>query len=252
MFVDTHCHLDHPSLYSRLDDVLASARRAGVEKFVTPGVAPKGWEGIARISSLGAGIFPAFGVHPMMAGMYDDGLLDVLERFARRGVAIGEVGLDYALTGVSREKQVAAFRGQARLAVRLGLPVLIHCRRAFRDLLQIMKEEGLREVGGIMHAFSGSPETARECIRQGFMISICGTVTYRNAVRSPEVAAAVPLESLVLETDAPDLTPEPWRGRENEPAFLLETAGKVAGIKGLSLEELAEATTANVAGILGI
>jgi TatD DNase family protein len=251
MLVDTHCHLDHPSLSERLCEVLASARQAGVERFVVPGVAPGGWNGIARLASVEQGIFPAYGLHPMLASRFSGSLLEELAGYARNAVAIGEIGLDYTDAGVSREEQIAAFRCQAHLAVQVGLPVLIHCRRAFQDLLRIMKEERLREVGGILHAFSGSPETARECMKQGFLISFGGTVTYRNAVKSPEVAALVPLDRLVLETDAPDMAPEPHRGEVNEPSFLVDIARKVAEIKGITVAEIAEATTANVVRLFG-
>lgn len=251
MFVDTHCHLDHPSLAGRLAEVLASAGRAGVERFVVPGVAPEGWEGIARLAGGKEAIIPAFGLHPLLAYRYSDGLLEELARYARNAVAIGEIGLDYAVKETSREVQIVAFRSQARLAVRLGLPVLIHCRRAFQDLLRIVKDERLRDVGGIMHAFSGSAEMAREFMKEGFLISFGGTVTYGNAIKSPEVAAQVPLDCLVLETDAPDMTPEPYRGQDNEPAFLVETARRVAEIKGIAVAELAEATTGNVFRLFG-
>jgi len=252
MFVDTHCHLDHPLLSGRLSEVLASARRAGVEKFVIPGVAPDGWDGIAASATGEDGVSAAYGLHPLLAFRFGDGLLEELSEHARNAVAIGEIGLDYSVAGISREEQLIALRCQARLAVRLGLPVLIHCRKAFQDLLRVVKEERLREVGGIMHAFSGSVETAREFMKEGFLISFGGSVTYSNAVKSPQVAACVPLDRLVLETDAPDMAPEPRRGEVNEPAFLLETARKVAGIKGIALAELAEATTGNVERLLHI
>lgn len=252
MFVDTHCHLDHPSLSGRLSQVLAAARGAGVEKIIVPGVAPEGWQGIAALAGGESGVYAGYGLHPLLASRYGDELLEELAGLARNAVAIGEIGLDYSSAGCSREEQLTAFRCQARLAVRLGLPVLIHCRKAFQDLLRVVKEERLREVGGIMHAFSGSIEMAREFMKEGFLISVGGTVTYANAVKSPEVAAQVPLARLVLETDAPDMAPVPHRGGLNEPAFLLETARKVAGIKGIALAELAEATTENVAGLLGI
>lgn len=245
MFIDTHCHLDDPHLFARLPAVLASARGAGVEKFIVPGVGPEGWEGIARIAEEEEGVYPAFGLHPMLAARYDDSLLDRLSSFTGTAVAIGEIGLDYLVTDIPRERQQAAFRAQLRLAVEAGLPVMIHCRRAFRDLLAILLEERIQRVGGVMHAFSGSPEVACECVRLGLFIGVAGTVTYRNAVRPLEVARSIPLEHLLLETDAPDLTPEPHRGKENEPAFLVETARKVAELKGVSVEELARATTEN-------
>jgi TatD DNase family protein len=245
MFVDTHCHLDHPSLSSRLDEVLASARTAGVDRFIVPGVEPGGWQAIARLAAREQGVFPAFGLHPMLASRYDEQLREELARYAQGAVAIGEIGLDYAIAGVSRERQVAALRGQLRLAVRLGLPVLIHCRRAFDDLIRILQEERVREVGGVMHAYSGSLEIAHLCIKQGLLISLAGTVTYLNAIKSPRVAAGISLDHLLLETDAPDMAPEPYRGKVNEPAFLIETARAVARVRGIDVGEVARATTAN-------
>lgn len=250
MFVDTHCHLDDPLLRSRLPQVLADSRAAGVGVFVVPGVSPEGWVGIDAIAEPSQGISPAFGLHPMHAVLWNRDTERLLERYARKGVAVGEIGLDYLLASVPRSLQQGAFRGQLRLAARLGLPVLIHCRRAFEDLLTILDEEGVR--GGVMHAFSGSLETARACIRRGFAISLCGTVTYRNARRPKEVARELPLESLLLETDAPDLPPEAHRGGDNEPAFLRETALAVAAIRNITLEELAAATTATARRILHI
>lgn len=168
-----------------------------------------------------------------------------LATLAGVAVAIGEIGLDYAVSTVQRDIQRAVFRAQLRMAVDAGLPVIIHCRLAFQDLLRIMVDENIGRVGGVMHAFSGSLETARECLRLGLFISVSGTVTYRNAIRPVEVARQIPLDRLVLETDAPDMTPEPFRGRENEPAFLIEIARKVAELKKIPLHELAQATTAN-------
>ncbi|MCM2357794.1 MAG: TatD family hydrolase [Geobacteraceae bacterium] len=244
MLIDTHCHLDDPTLLASLPEILAAARGAGVVKYIVPGVAPEGWDGIARLAEEWDGVCPAFGLHPMFAGLYDEILLTRLRSFAGRAVAIGEIGLDY-LAEVPRERQQAAFRGQLRLAVEAGLPVMIHCRRAFQDLLAILREEHVQRVGGVMHAFSGSPEVARECIGLGLYISVAGTVTYRNAVRPLEVVREIPLEHLLLETDAPDMTPEPHRGRGNEPAFLVEIARKVAETKGVTVEEVTAATTRN-------
>ncbi len=246
MYIDSHCHLDHPSLASRLDDVLVSARTVGVERFIVPGVSPEKWFGIARLASGSAGIYAAFGLHPMFAARYDEQVLKKLAGYAVGAVAIGEIGLDYVLRDVSREEQINAFRGQLRFAVRLGLPVIVHCRRAFDDLLRILREEHVSEVGGVMHAYSGSPEMAHLYIKEHLLISLSGTVTYRNAVKGPLVASRIPLEHLLLETDSPDMTPEPYRGKGNEPAFLLETARTVAAIRGIGVEELARATTANV------
>ncbi len=249
MFVDTHCHLDHPSLFARLPDVLADAGDSEVTEIIIPGVAPSGWKTILSIAGSRKGVHAAFGLHPMLAGLYCDKILEELDRYAAQAVAIGEIGLDYAITGVPKNQQIEAFRGQLGLAVKNGLPVLVHCRRAFRDALAIMKEENVQQVGGVMHAFSGSYEIASECIKLGLSISISGTVTYRNAIKPVEIAGKLPLDHLLLETDSPDMTPEPYRGRDNEPAFLVEIARKVAEIKGIDIDEVGEATTRNAVKI---
>jgi len=245
MFVDTHCHLDDPFLSVRLPEVIDSGKKAGVDRFIIPGVGPDGWERIAALGGSVNGVYPAFGLHPMLAGLCDDDLLTRLEGISHAAVAIGEIGLDYTLTDVHREAQIAAFRSQLKVALKCGLPLIIHCRKAFQDLLCILREENVQRVGGVMHAFSGSPETARACIKLGLFISVAGTVTYSNAVKPLAVVKSIPLAHLLLETDAPDMTPEPYRGRPNEPAFLVETARKVAEIKGVTMEEVAAVTTLN-------
>jgi TatD DNase family protein len=250
MFMDTHCHLDDASLLDRLPEVLAAARNAGVERFIIPGVGPEGWRGIMALASKDSGIYPAPGIHPMRADRCSDEALRRLTEICGEAVAIGEIGLDYTYEDMPRDVQQEAFRAQLKLAVAAGLPVLLHCRRAFQDLLRILREEGAERVGGVMHAFSGSVEIAEECIKLGFLISICGTVTYDNAVRPLDLVRRIPLDHLVLETDAPDMAPVPYRGRTNEPAFLVETAKKVAAIKGVTLEEVAAVTTANAQRVL--
>jgi len=252
MFIDSHCHLDDPALFDRLPQVIASAGQAGISKIVVPAVGPVNWGRIASLAEGEKGIFPAFGLHPMLADQYNDSVISDLQLRAQDCIAIGEIGLDYSLTDIPREDQLLAFRSQLRLAVRMDLPVLIHCRRAFQDLLTVMGEEYVARVGGIMHAFSGSIEIARECIRLGFAISVAGPVTYQNAVRPVDLVRNIPLGQLVLETDAPDMSPEPFRAIPNEPAFLLETAKKVALVKGISLEELAAITTSNCKRVLHI
>ena len=244
MLVDTHCHLNDSLLSSRLNEVICESRRVGVTRFVVPGVHPSGWADIAVLARDVPGVFPCFGLHPQHADIFSEQTGAMLEEMLPQGVAVGEIGLDYLLK-VPREVQLTAFREQLRLSVSLDLPVVLHCRKAFNDLLTILKEEQISNVGGVMHAFSGSPEVARECLRLGLYISIAGAVTYCNAVRPPEVVRMVPLDRLLLETDAPDMAPEPYRGKINEPAFLLETARKVAALKGMSLSDVADQTTAN-------
>lgn len=247
--IDSHCHLDLEPLRSRLPGLLQEASAAGVQSIIVPGVHPDGWPGISALAAENVGIFPAYGIHPMHAGMVTDQILEKLLESAACGVAIGETGLDPAYP-LPLELQERVFREQIRIAVHCGIPLLIHCRRAFQKVLTILREERAARVGGIMHAFSGSLEMAREFIRLGFDISISGTVTWNNAVKPLRVARELPLESLVLETDAPDMTPERYRGRFNRPAWITETVRRVAEVRGISREVVARITSGNVRRIL--
>jgi TatD DNase family protein len=244
MFIDTHTHLDLSPFAADLDSVLDSAATAGVREFVVPGVSESGWDEIAELARRLPAVRPAFGLHPMNAAASGEETLPRLDRFLANAVAVGEIGLDYGIPA-PRRLQVPVFREQLRLAVSRGLPVILHCRRAFRDLLAVWREEGGEKVGGVMHAFSGSVETMRECVSLGLFIGVAGPVTWENAVKPVELARLIPSDRLVLETDAPDLTPEPHRGKRNEPAFLTATARRVAEIRGISVEELARETTEN-------
>jgi TatD DNase family protein len=185
----------------------------------------------------------------MHADCLNDRLLDHLRVLSVGGIAIGETGLDPAYA-VPLEQQERAFRGQLRVAVSCGLPVLIHCRRSFQRVATILWEERADLVGGIMHGFSGSVEMAREFIRLGFAISVSATITWNNAVKPLRVARELPLEHLVLETDSPDMTPERYRGEFNRPAWITETALKVAALRGILPEEVTRTTSDNVRRVL--
>lgn len=250
VLIDTHCHLDQEVFSYRLPEILAAARQAGVTGFVVPGVHPADWERMAALARGQDRVFPAFGVHPMHADLVDDALLVRLESLARSGIAIGEIGLDptYPIPLVVQEH---AFRQQLRLAMFLGLPVLIHCRKSFQRTLQILLEEKCGQIRGIMHAFSGSVEMAREFIRLGFLISLSGTVTWTNAVRPLRLARELPLDALVLETDCPDMTPQAFRGQPNQPAYLAEVLRCVAQCRNDALLDVARQTTANAKSVLG-
>jgi TatD DNase family protein len=167
-------------------------------------------------------------------------------------VALGEMGLDYHWDKSPKDIQKEVFRKQIRLARKVKLPIIIHNREATADILEILKEEKAEEVGGIMHCFSGSPEVARECVNMNFYISLGGPVTFKNAKKPKEVAAEVPLEKLLIETDCPYLTPHPFRGKRNEPGYVKLVAEQIAEIKGLSYEEVAETTTKNAKKFFGI
>jgi TatD DNase family protein len=244
MLFDSHCHLDDPSLADRIDEVVAAAKSKGVTRMLNPGVRPEGWGTIIRISGEYPCILPAVGLHPMYADLWSLDVNRELSRYAETAVAIGEIGLDY-LFDIPKEVQQEVFREQLRIAICNEVPVLIHCRRAFPDLLYILREEEVHRVGGVMHAFSGSVEVAQECIRLGLYISVAGTITYANAVRPLELARRIPLENMLIETDAPDMSPEPYRKEINEPARLHLIAERLAEIKGMEVTEVAAVTYNN-------
>jgi len=247
--IDTHCHLDLEPLVLHLPKILQEAAAAGIRSFVVPGVHPDGWQRMSGLAKEYSCLLPAYGIHPMHAASADERCLAQLAERAPHGIAIGEIGLDPSYAQPV-DIQETVFREQLRLASKLGLPVLVHCRQVFQRTLQIMREERAERTGGIMHAFSGSPEMAREFIRLGFAISISGTITRVNAVKPLRLAAEIKLEHLVLETDAPDMTPQLYRGRFNRPAWMAETVSRLAEIRGLSLETVAAATTANARRVL--
>lgn len=247
--IDSHCHLDLEPLVSDLPQILRDALAAGVRRFVVPGVHPDGWQRMVGLAAENSAILPAFGIHPMHAAMVDQETLQRLVNLAPLGVAIGEIGLDPAYQ-VSLESQEVAFREQIRIALQFGLPILVHCRKVFQRTIKVLREEKAGQIGGIMHAFSGSPEMAREFIRLGFAIAISGTVTWANAIKPLRVARELSLMDLVLETDAPDMTPQRYRGRFNRPAWMAETAEKVALERGIAVEAVIEATVANTRRVL--
>ena len=254
--IDTHAHLDFPDYDSDLQEVVARARGAGLVAIATVGIEPGDWDKTLRISDDYADVFPILGIHPNSADQTTDEAMARLEAECRRPagkrvIALGETGLDYYRHHVSHEAQQASFRAHLSLARELDLPVVIHNRDAHGDLLRILRSDGAG-TRGIMHSFSGDVEFALECTELGYMVSLAGPVTFRKAADKHTIAAAVPLDSLLLETDCPFLTPDPFRGRRNEPAYVRHTAEAVARIRGISYEVVAAATTANACRLFGI
>lgn len=245
---DTHIHLDH---FEALDQQLDAATRAGVGAWVVPGVAPASWRTIMTLAENRPGVYCAPGIHPFSAGECRPRHLAELRRLlsSPRAVAVGEVGLDRAST-VPRHVQEDAFLQMLRLARDMDKPLLIHARQSTARILDLLQREQAEQVGGIFHAFSGSLETARRIIDSGFILGIGGVVTWQNARRLPDVVRSLPPEALVLETDAPFLTPEPHRGETNHPAYLALVAEKVARLRGWSVAETVRVTTENARRVL--
>lgn len=251
-FFDTHAHLDFPPLREHLREELALARAAGVGGWVVPGVSPDGWPALMATVAEVPEALAAPGVHPRAAANWSEKTAAALMLLLDKAVAIGEIGLDGSLSSPSPAVQERAFRDQVRLAVAARRPLLIHCRKAMGRTLEILRGEGARRVGGIFHAFSGSPESAREALRMNFAIGLGGALTFANARRGPELAHALPADWLVLESDAPDLAPEPFRGQLNRPAYLPLIAARLADLRGWSPAETAAITAANARRVLGL
>lgn len=254
MLFDTHAHLNAEQFEDDLEEVIERAQQEGVANMVIVGfdrpTIQKAMELIERYDFMYASI----GWHPVDAiDMTDDDLAWIEELAAHpKVVALGEMGLDYYWDKSPKEIQKEVFRKQIRLAKKVNLPIVIHNREATADIIEILKEEGADEVGGIMHCFSGSPETARECVELNFYISLGGPVTFKNAKKPKEVAAEIPLEKLLIETDCPYLTPHPFRGKRNEPSYVKLIAEQIADIKGIPLEEVAAITTKNAKVLFAI
>ncbi len=254
MFIDTHVHLNADQYEEDLQEVIDRALEARVEKMVVIGFDRKTINRTMQLIEQYDFVYGVIGWHPVDAIDCTQQDLDWIEELAAHPkiVGIGETGLDYYWDKSPKEVQQALFRKQIQLAQKLGLPIIIHNRDATGDVVQILREENAASVGGVMHCFSGSVETARECIAMNFMISLGGPVTFKNARLPKEVATEIPLEHLMIETDAPYLAPHPHRGKRNEPSFVPLVAEEIARLKGLTIEEIAQATTANAKIFFGI
>jgi TatD DNase family protein len=244
---DTHAHLHFPGFDDDREAVLARARDAGVRRMVTIGTDAETTRAALALAEREPDVWATAGVHPHDAADSDEAALAEVERLAaeRRVVAIGEIGLDFFRNLSPHETQERVLRRFVALARRLGKPVVVHCRDAHIETLAILAEERVAEVGGIMHCFSGDVEIARRCLDLGLLISLAGPVTYPNARALPEVARFVPGDRLVIETDCPFLPPQGYRGKRNEPAYLILTAARVAELRGEPVDTLARRTTEN-------
>jgi TatD DNase family protein len=251
---DTHAHLHFPGFDDDRDAVLARARAAGVHRMVTIGTDAETCRAALALAEREPDVWATAGVHPHDAGESDEAALVEVEGLAveRRVVAIGEIGLDFFRNLSPRETQERVLRRFLALARRLRKPVVLHCRDAHAEMLPILGEEGVADVGGIMHCFSGDVDIARRCLDLGLLISLAGPVTYPNARALPEVARFVPADQLVIETDCPFLPPQGYRGKRNEPAYLAITATRVAELRGEPLDVLAAQTTENARRLFGV
>jgi TatD DNase family protein len=250
MLIDTHCHLDAAEFDADRDEVAARARAAGVSVIVVPGVERAGFDAVLATCERYPGCVPALGIHPMyVAGAVPEDLFVLREMIVlSHPVAIGEIGLDFFVPDYDRERQEFYFSEQLKIAREFDLPVLLHIRRAQDAVLKLLRQ--FRSVGGIAHAFSGSRQQAEEFIKLGFKLGFGGAMTYDRATKLRELAATLPLDSIVLETDAPDMPPAFIGKARNSPEYLPRIAGIMAELRGITVAEVAAATTANARAIL--
>ena len=252
MLVDSHCHLDASEFDRDRSDVVARARGAGVRRQIVPAIHAAGWPKLRDICAAEAGLFPAYGLHPMYLSEHRPGHLDDLRDWIERErpVAIGECGLDFFVEGLDHDAQQGYFDGQLLIARDTGLPVIVHARRAVDAVIAAIRRVG--GVRGVIHSWSGSEEQARQLWQLGFLLGLGGPVTYERANRLRRLAATMPLEYLLLETDAPDQPDSGIRGQRNEPARVGVVCDTIAGLRGITPEELAAATTANAERLFGL
>jgi TatD DNase family protein len=254
MLIDSHAHLDMDDFDGDRDKVLERAAQDGITHIITMGIDRESSIAAFELSQKYDFVYAAVGYHPHSADECETGDLDTLISMASEPeiVAWGEIGLDYYRGYSSPEAQKKIFFRQLEIAADLGLPVVIHDREAHDDVFEMLKKMGKGEKKGVIHCFSGDIDLATAFMDLGYYISIPGTVTYKKAYHVKEVASAIPLETMLIETDAPFLAPVPKRGKRNEPAFVSFTAHEIARLRNIDFEEVAERTSENAKNLFGL
>ncbi|MGB8239930.1 MAG: TatD family hydrolase [Azonexus sp.] len=246
MLVDSHCHLDFPDLSRRLPEVLEHMQQNDVGCAVCIGVNLEDFPRVLALAEAHQNLYATVGVHPEYTDAEEPSEAGLVELAGHpKVIAIGETGLDYYWQKERPAWQRDRFRRHIRAAIAIGKPLVVHMRDSAEDTLNILNEEGAQAVGGVMHCFTETWEIARQALDLGFFISFSGIVTFKNAIAIKDVAQKSPLDRILVETDSPYLAPVPYRGKPNEPAFVRHVAEEVAQLRSLSLEQVAEATTAN-------
>jgi TatD DNase family protein len=251
MFIDSHAHIDGPEFDADREEMLARANAAGISLILNVGTGDPHSGALERAVALGKthdSVYTAIGTHPHDARLYDDKAEDKIKTLieSERVLAWGEIGLDFHYDNSPRDVQVAVFKRQLRAARECDLPVIIHTREAEAATIEILESEYTgAERRGVFHCFSGSTHLARRAIELGFMISFSGILTFKKADELRQIASEVPLNRLLIETDCPYLTPVPYRGKRNEPAFVVEVARCLAGIHSVAIEEIGRVTSEN-------
>ncbi|HPQ44141.1 MAG TPA: TatD family hydrolase [Syntrophales bacterium] len=253
MLIDSHAHLELSEFDDDREEVIQRAKENGVEYIVTVGINPEDSRQAVAIAEHYDNVYAAVGVHPHDTEGVDAAAYDSLIKLSasEKVVAYGEIGLDFFKNYSPRDIQIKAFGEQLELAGELGLPIIIHDREAHREIVEMLKGWN-GQTGGVIHCFSGDYDMARKCLDMGFYISIPGTITYRKSETLRDVARRVPMDRILVETDCPFLSPEPKRGKRNEPANVVYTARRIAEIKGLPFGDVAKITSENASNVFGL
>lgn len=250
--VDTHCHLDLGDFDRDRQEILKNARKLGVARIVIPGVRQAGWLKLLVLCESESDLYPALGLHPYFVDEHDPRDVDTLQHMIglHHPLAVGEIGLDFYRSELDREKQLVLFEDQLSVARATGLPVLLHNRKAHDQMLSILRKNPVK--GGICHAFNGSFQQAQQYIDLGFKLGFGGMLTYERSSKLRKLAASLPIESIVLETDAPDMPPVLHRYQRNSPEYLPQVLEALAEVRDEPATELARQTTENACAVLGL
>lgn len=248
MLIDVHAHLNDKRLITRIEQIIQDAKNCGIEKIICVSDSLNSSKAILEIAQQYENIYASLGVHPSAINSFNEEFIDLVNKNSanEKVVAIGEIGLDYHFEPFDKNQQINVFIKQLELASQMKLPVQIHCRDAMEDMLKILdKNKELLKLGGIVHCFSGSLKDLKQIQKLGLKISLGGIVTFKNAKNLQNLIKDIPLEMIMFETDCPYLTPHPYRGKTNEPKYLILTAENVAEIKNISYKEMFEISTNN-------
>ncbi len=250
--IDSHCHLDFSHFNDDRDELLAKCSKVHINKFVLPGVVAAGWPALMRLVDDYPSMWGALGLHPMFMHKHQSQHIELLETYLMswNALAVGEIGLDFYASQSNADTQIMLFKQQLNLAKQMQLPVILHVRKAHDQVLSLLRKFQLN--GGIVHAFSGSEQQARQYIDLGFVLGVGGVITYPRATRLRKTLSALPLSALVLESDAPDMSPSQNAGERNTPLSLLHSVTELSRLHHLPAEEIAKQTSNNVQRVLNL
>jgi len=249
--IDTHCHIDVENFSADRDAVIKRARHAGVKTIIIPAVKRQSWEHLIELCEQDDDLHFALGLHPYFIDEHDESDLEELEAYLDQqpAIAVGEIGLDYFDKALNREKQLLFFETQVTIAQQSQLPIIVHARKSYDDIIKVLKKTHFTQ-GGIMHAFNGSHQHADSLMKMGFKFGFGGMLTFERSTKLTKLACDLPIEAIVLETDAPDMTVASHRGERNSPEYLPEILQALATARQQSMQQLAEQTTANANQVL--